>query len=721
MTFTEKILDVFNSTNQKILSFDQIANQLGLITGFDKQALASALNDLVKKDQLVWTKRNKYMLPDNSGALKCTIIGNPNGYAFARPLSSGDDVFIAERDLEGASHGDTVLIKLFSHKRNQNHKGKGARTARGKLQGQVIKILDRGFKTIVGTYQATGGGGIVVPDDQRFADSVFVSAQNANGASGRVKVVLKITEYPSRTRMAQGQVIEILGDPNSYKVSTLSVIRSFGLIEEFPKEVVDLANSLNVPVTPEMMEGRKDFRNELTITIDGEDARDFDDAISLYMKKDHYVLSVHIADVSQYVKEGSIIDKEAFRRGTSVYFPDHVLPMLPKSLSNGICSLNPNEDRLAMSVVMEFDKLGNCVNYDICEGVIRSNYRMTYTNVTKIFDGDQTLRKEYSEVVPMLEKMAELAKILLKRRNDAGQLDFDLPEAQINVDEQGKITEIIKKPRNLSDRLIEQFMVITNEVIARHSQKLNLPFVYRVHEDPTPERVKAFKQFVSCFGLKLDVGNQGSAPKDFQKLLLQIKDTTFSEPISKIMLRSMQKARYDSENLGHFGLALKDYCHFTSPIRRYPDLVIHRILKYLIKGQLTPNKVKVLENFVIEASEQSSITERNADEAERAVDDLKKAEYLADKIGEIYQGKVSSVIEGGIFVELENTIEGFVYKETLPQDHYIFDQIRYSLVGKRNKFTLGDVVTVKVARVDVMTRHIDFELVPENLNLSSKK
>ena len=721
MAFKEKIIEVFASTKQKYLEFDQVAKALGLVTGFDKQALASALNDLVKHDELVLTNRRKYTLPENSGAVKCTIIGNPNGYAFARPSGNGEDIFVAERDLDGASHGDTVLIKLFDKKRNQFHKGKGSRVSRNRAQGEVIKILDRGYKTLVGTYQPTGGGGIVVPDDQRFADSIFVSANNANGATGNVKVVVKIVEYPSRTRMAQGQVVEILGDPNSYKVSTLSVIRSFGLIEEFPTEVVNEANKLNVPVTAEMMKDRRDFRNELTITIDGEDARDFDDAISLYMKKDHYVLSVHIADVSHYVKEGSVIDKEAFRRGTSVYFPDYVLPMLPKSLSNGICSLNPNEDRLAMSVVMEFDKYGQVVNYDICEGVIRSNYRMTYTNVTKIFDGDQELRKEYKDVVPMLEKMAELAKLLLKRRNDAGQLDFDLPEAQINVDAEGKITEIIKKPRNLSDRLIEQFMVITNEVIARHSDKLNLPFVYRVHEDPTPERVKAFKQFISSFGLKLEAGNQGSEPKDFQKLLLQIQNTDFSEPISKIMLRSMQKARYDSENLGHFGLALKDYCHFTSPIRRYPDLVIHRILKYMLKNQLSPNKLKVLESFVVEASEQSSITERNADEAERAVDDLKKAEYMADKIGEIYEGKVSSVVEGGVFVELENTIEGYVYKEYLPQDHYIFDQIRYSLVGKRNKFTLGDKVKVRVARVDIATRHIDFELVPDNMEIVTKK
>jgi len=366
-----------------------------------------------------------------------------------------------------------------------------------------------------------------------------------------------------------------------------------------------------------------------------------------------------------------------------------------------------------MSVVMEFDNLGNVVDYHFYEGVIRSNYRMTYTNVTKIFEGDKSLRTQYSDILPMLEKMAELAKILLKRRDDAGQLDFDLPEAQINMNEDGTIKEIYKKPRNLSDRLIEQFMVVTNEVVARHCSQAKLPFVYRVHEDPSPERVKAFKEFVSSFGLKLFVGGMGYKPKDFQNILEQIKNTSYSIPISRVMLRSMQKARYAPENLGHFGLALKDYCHFTSPIRRYPDLVIHRILKLLIRNELTANKLNVLSSFVEQASEQASITERRADDAERAVDDLKKAEYMSNRIGQVYDGYISGVTEGGIFVELDNTIEGYIYKEYLPVDNYIFDQARYLLVGKKIRFALGDPIKVKVSKVDINTRHIDFEIVPQ--------
>jgi len=716
MGFKEKVLEVIEKTRQKLLSFDEIAKKLGLVSNFDKQALASVLNELVKEDKLVFSKRNKYMLQDNAGAVKATILANPNGYAFARPVGEGDDIFIAERDLNGATHGDTVLIKI-GQKQNRFGKGKGKRAQGSKAQGQVINILARGYKTLVGYYKSTAGGGIVVPDDSRFADSIFVSAAKTMGAQSNSKVVLNITEYPSRTRMAQGEIIEVLGDANEFKVSTLSVIRSFGLMEEFPNETLIEAEKVNVPVTEEDLKNRKDFRNDLTITIDGEDARDFDDAISLYKKKDNYVLSVHIADVAHYVKEGGAIDKEAFRRGTSVYFPDYVLPMLPKVLSNGICSLNPNQDRLSMSVVMEFDKNANVIDYNICEGVIRSNHRMTYTEVTKIFDGDNETKKKYQDVVKMLEDMAELAKLLLKRRDVAGQLDFDLPETQINVDEEGKITEIYRKPRNLSDRLIEQFMVITNEVVAKHCSNLNLPFVYRVHEDPTPERVKAFKMFISSFGLVLSgAGGEGYEPKDFQKLLIQIKDTPYSQPISKIMLRSMQKARYYQENLGHFGLALRDYCHFTSPIRRYPDLTIHRIIKYMLHGELSQNKLKVLENLVVEASEQSSITERNADEAERAVDDLKKAEYMRDKIGEIFEGNISSVTESGIFVELDNTIEGFIYKEYLPDDRYIFDQARYMLVGKRNKFMLGDRMSVRVSSVDINTRHIDFEIASKALN-----
>lgn len=712
MNFRDNVLNVFNQSKQKFLTFDEIAKRLGLSRGFDRQALASLLNELVRKDELVFTKRNKYTLPENSGAIKATILANPNGYAFARPFSDGADIFIAERNLNGAAHGDTVLVKVEDKKRGQNYKGKGAQNARGKAEGSVIRILERGYKTIVGTFSPTSGGAVVVPDDARFADSIFIPANKVNGANGLKKVVVKINEYPSRTRMSQGEIIEVLGDPNSFKVTTLSMIRSFGLIEEFPVDVVKEADKLNVPVSEEMTKGRKDFRGEPTITIDGEDARDFDDAISLDMKGEDYILKVHIADVSNYVTENSALDKEAFRRGTSVYFPDYVLPMLPKTLSNGICSLNPNEDRLTMSVVMQFDKEGNLKDYHIYEGVIRSLYRMTYTKVTKIFDGDKDLRDQYAPIVPMLEKMATLAKLLLKRRDNAGQLDFDLPEAQINVDDDGKITEIIKKPRNLSDRLIEQFMVVTNEVVARHARHTNLPFVYRVHEDPTPERVKAFRAFIASFGLKLNAGGEGSDPKDFQKLLNEIKDTPQSEPISKIMLRTMQKARYDSQDLGHFGLALRDYCHFTSPIRRYPDLVIHRILKLMLRGELTSNKLKVLESFVQEASEQSSLTERLADDAERAVDDLKKAEYMSERIGEIYEGKVSGVIESGIFVELDNTIEGFIYVENLPDDHYIFDQTRYMMVGKKNRFSLGERVTIKVDSVDVTTRHIDFVLAP---------
>jgi len=709
MGFREKVLEVFNR-KQKLLSFDEIAKHLGLTRGFDRQALASMLNELVKKDELVFTKRNKYTLPENSGAIRATILANPNGYAFARPVGEGSDVFIAERNLNGAAHGDTVLVKVEAKKRGETFKGKGAQSARGRSEGSVIRILERGFKTIVGTLSVTSGGAIVVPDDQRFADSIFVPASKMGGANGLTKVVLNITEYPSRTRMCQGEVIEVLGDPNSFKVTTLSMIRSFGLIEEFPKEVLTEAEKKNVPVSEELIKGRRDFRKDLVITIDGEDARDFDDAISLYKKGENYVLSVHIADVSHYVTQNSALDKEAFRRGTSVYFPDYVLPMLPKVLSNGICSLNPNEDRLTMSVVMEFDSEGNIKDYNICEGVIRSAYRMTYTAVTKIFEGDKKLREEYSKVVPMLEEMATLAKLLLKRRDRAGQLDFDLPEAQINVDEEGRITEIIKKPRNLSDRLIEQFMVITNEVVARHARHSALPFIYRVHEDPTPERIKAFRQFIASFSLKLNMGGEGAEPRDFQTLLNEIKGKPESDIISKIMLRSMQKARYDSEPLGHFGLALRDYCHFTSPIRRYPDLIIHRVLKYMLHGELTASKAKVLEQVVSEASEQSSITERRADEAERTVDDLKKAEYMLGKIGEEFEGKISSVVEGGIFVELDNTVEGYIYREYLPEDHYIFDQTRYMLVGKKNRFCLGDKLRIKVSNVDINTRHIDFVL-----------
>lgn len=719
MNFTEAVLKQIENSKLKLFTIDDVIKLMGFKGGFDKRAVESAVKELVKQDRLIYTKRGKYAFPDFSSAMKATIMMTRGDNGFARPVSGGQDVFIPERNLNGACHGDTVLVKISRPMSKNKIKNKTNRNRNtfAREEAEVIKILDRGFTQIVGLFTCENGTNIVIPDDVRFSDSVFIQATDTLGAKHGEKVVISITDYPSRLIMAQGKVIEVLGDAGSFKVSTLSIIRSFGLIEEFPKIVEDEAKKVSIPVSEKDIENRKDYRNMMVVTIDGEDARDFDDAITVERKGTGYRLFVHIADVSHYVKENSVIDQEAFKRGTSVYFPDHVLPMLPVSLSNGICSLNPNEDRLTLSVEIDFDETGKITGHQIHKGVIRSSRRMTYTSVQKMIDGDQneinTFKKEWS----MLSVACELAKLLIIRRDKSGELDFDLPEAKIIVDDDGKVIEISKKPRGLADRLIEQFMVVTNEVVAGHFSKMDAPFVYRVHEDPTLERVRSFKNFASGFGLVLHDSN-GATPKEFQRLLKQAKGETYFQALSKIMLRSMQKARYAPENLGHFGLALKDYCHFTSPIRRYPDLFIHRVISKIITGDVSEGKLSAMYEKADEASLQSSVTERNADEAERTVDDQKKAEYMADKIGEEYDGIISGVSESGVFVELDNTVEGFIYKEYLPKDNYVFDENRFLLAGHGHYFRIGDKIRVKLVKVDVITRHIDFIMVEDSQNIA---
>lgn len=719
MNFTEAVLKQIENSKLKLFTTDDVIKLMGFKGGFDKRAVESAVKELVKQDRLIYTKRGKYAFPDFSSAMKATIMMTRGDNGFARPVSGGQDIFIPERNLNGACHGDTVLVKITKQTSKNKIKNKTNRNRNSfsREEAEVIKILDRGYTQIVGLFTCENGTNIVIPDDSRFADSVFIQASDTLGAKHGEKVVIDITDYPSRLIMAQGKVVEVLGDAGSFKVSTLSIIRSFGLIEEFPQIVEDEAKKVAVPVTDKDIASRKDYRNMLVVTIDGEDARDFDDAITVERRGTGYRLFVHIADVSHYVRENSVIDQEAFKRGTSVYFPDHVLPMLPVSLSNGICSLNPNEDRLTLSVEIDFDETGHIVNHAIHKGVIRSSRRMTYTSVQKMIDGDKTEIETFKNEWKMLSVACELAKLLIIRRDKAGELDFDLPEPKIVVDEEGKVIEIVKKPRGLADRLIEQFMVVTNEVVAGHFAKMNAPFVYRVHEDPTLERVRAFKNFASGFGLVLHDSN-GATPKEFQRLLKQAKGETYFQALSKIMLRSMQKARYAPENLGHFGLALKDYCHFTSPIRRYPDLFIHRVISKIITGDMSEGRLSLMYEKADEASLQSSVTERNADEAERTVDDQKKAEFMADKIGEEYDGIISGASESGVFVELDNTVEGFIYKEYLPQDYYTYDESRFMLVGHGNIFRIGDKVRVKLVKVDVITRHIDFILLETAKNIT---
>lgn len=711
MNFVDMVLETLKQSKQKFWTQDQILKMTGAQVGFDKRAVLGAIDELIKQDKLVRSARNKFTLPINAGAIRGKVMATSRGYVFVRPdAKEVDDIFIAKKNTNGAVHGDTVLVRIETPKKRKN--GRFGHQSQSK-SGEIIKIIEHNIKNITGVFTLNAGGNIVVPDDTRFADSIFIPMGKTLGAKTNDKVVVKITDYPSRISMAKGEVVEILGDAGDVKVATLSILRNYGLYETFPASVLAEAKAV-AKITASDLKGRTDFRNQLVITIDGADAKDFDDAISLKEIAGGYELSVHIADVSHYVKEGGEIDKEAFKRGTSVYFPDLVLPMLPESLSNFICSLQPNVERLTLSCVMTLDDKANVTGFKITKGIIKSAFRMTYDQVTKIFAGDKVEREKCKIVVPMLENMRKVSKMLIKRRNLAGNIDFDLPETQIDVDENGKTINIRKKPRNDSDKLIEQFMVLANEMVAKTFNKMKLPFVYRVHESPTPEKLKAFCEFAWGLGLKFENDPENVKPKDFQKLLIETQKEPFHDALSKVMLRSMQKAVYYEKNLGHFGLALKDYCHFTSPIRRYPDLTIHRIISYYLAGQLSDAKIDALWDTVAEASEQSSITERNADEAERTVDDQKKAEFMADKIGEIYDAKISGVTESGIFVELENTVEGLVYLEYLPADSYIYDEKHMALAGKRNIFKIGDKVRVRLIQVDVVTRHIDFALADDN-------
>ena len=713
MNFIETIYSKLLLMRKKKFSLNDVAKATGLEYGFDKRTLAKTLDGLVRQGKLEKLKNGDYLINTASRLVKCTLLGTSKDYAFARPVTGekDKDIFVSAANLNDACHGDTVMVEVGISGKDRKYRRNLPLVANGKEEGRVVEILKRGFEVVVGIISISDRGvATVVPDDRRFADSVFVAPTDVNGAQNNTKVVLDIIDYPSNIKMARGRVREILGDPNDVRVTTLSIIRSFNLIEEFPEEVELEAKKVAIPVEQEDLSKRKDYRNRLVITIDGDDAKDFDDAISIEKKGDVFDLGVYIADVSHYVKEGSKIDEEAFKRGTSVYFPDHVLPMLPVELSNGICSLNPNEDRLALAVEMRVNTAGKILDYEIHKGVIRSSYRMTYKKVTKILEGDKQLTNEYKDLAPMLFNMAELAKILITRRNNAGQLDFDIPEQEIVLNDDGTVADVHRKPRELSDRIIEQFMVLTNEVVARHFDDMNAPFVYRVHEIPTGQKMQSFRAFAGSLGLKFVTTGKEASPKDFQVLLKQAQGKDYSTALSKVMLRSMQKARYETENLGHFGLALRDYCHFTSPIRRYPDLTIHRIISEIIEGRMTDKKLRAFESFVASSAEHSSTTERQAEEAERTVDAQKETEFMQGKIGEVFDGVISGVTPNGFFVELENTIEGYVSVNRLPKGRYEFNESRYMLSGVGQTYKIGDKIQIRVVSTDIVLRRIDFEL-----------
>lgn len=638
---------------------------------------------------------------DSDLVVKGTLQGNQKGFAFLIPEDKTQkDIFLAPKNLKDAIHGDKVLVRILSKEGEQSD------------EGEVIEVLQRNTQNIVGVYKSSKNFGFVVPDDKRYYKDIFVAIKDSFSAKDNQKVVAKITLYPRGNQNPQGEVIEILGYEDEKDVELLSVIRTHNLYEEFEEDVLAAAKLVPQTIDEAEIARRADLRNITTITIDGFDARDLDDAISIEEHDGYFRLGVHIADVTHYVKENSLIDKEALNRGTSVYFPDRVYPMLPKELSNGICSLNPKVDRLTLSVFINIDKTGDILSYKIQKGVIKTTERMTYDSVTKILEEDKDEIEKNKHIYKDILSFKKLAEILIKKRKTRGSIDLDLPEFKVIMTENGdEIKDIIPYPRKLSHRIIEEFMVLTNEVVAEHITKLKLPFIYRVHEKPSLEKVEDFKKFLTGFNLTLTGDSENIKPKDYAKLIGKIEGEPFFYVVNRVMLRTMMKAKYSEMNLGHFGLSSKCYSHFTSPIRRYPDLAIHRIIKAELDGILNDKKIDKLKRKVSEHALQSSERERIAELAERDVDDYLKTKYMRKSIGKEFDGIISGIKEFGFFVELANTIEGRVDILNLPKDDYNYSEQQISLTGKKYKFKIGDKVRIKVAGADTATRKIDFELI----------
>lgn len=698
-----KLLSYMKEDAYKPLSYNELIQEFQGDFGTEPE-FEAVLNSLLEDGSIIITRKNKYGVTEKMNLVPGRIQGNKKGFGFLIPDNKDIcDLFIPVENLNGAMHNDRVIARITSGEL-------GTR----KSEGEVIKILKHANEKIVGTFENGKGFGFVVPDDPRIYQDAFISKADFNGARDGDKVVVEIVKWPEARRNPEGVVTEVLGHKDDVGTDIISIIRGHNLPEEFPEEVEAQAAKIPEKVSEADIGKRRDLRSKVIVTIDGEDAKDLDDAVSLeLLGNGNYLLGVHIADVTQYVFENSHLDKEALKRGTSVYLVDRVVPMLPRRLSNGICSLNPQIERLTLSCDMEIDKKGKVKGYEIYESVIKTKERMTYKNVNRILeDNDPEVMDRYGELVETFREMEKLMHILNKRRRTRGSIDFEFEETKIILDQQGKPVEIRPYDRGVSERIIEEFMLVCNETIAEHMFWKEIPFIYRVHEDPDAEKLQAFNEFIFNFGYHIK-GIAEIHPKALQQLTDQIKGTKEERIINTLMLRSLKKARYTSASLGHFGLAAKYYCHFTSPIRRYPDLMIHRIIKEDIHGKLTEKRLKQLQSVIEEIAEQSSIRERAADEAERAVEDLKKAEYMRDRIGEEYDGIISNVTSFGMFVELDNTIEGLVHMSNMEDDYYQFDEIHHMLIGERRKrtFRIGDSVRIRVQNADISSRTIDFVLV----------
>lgn len=665
----------------------------------DKEIFCEVLKALLAEGKIQLTKQGRYVKPDKNRPVG-TFISHAKGFGFVEVEGYEEDFYIPEEKTGGAFHMDRVQIALLPGRRGLRR------------EAEVVRILERGTKQLVGTYEQSQHFGFVIPDNNKIGTDIFVPKERSKGAFTGHKVVVELTSYGDESHKPEGRVVEILGHIGDPGVDIMSIVRGYELPVKFGEKVLNQANRTPDTVSEADRAGRMDLRELQMVTIDGEDAKDLDDAVSLYRDETGlFHLGVHIADVTNYVQENSALDWEALERGTSVYLVDRVIPMLPHKLSNGICSLNEGVDRLALSCLMTIDEKGTVTDYQIAETVIRVSRRMSYTSVRKILaKKDEKERQEYETLVPMFEQMEELAAILRRKRHKRGSIDFDFAESKIILDEKGHPVEIKPSERNVATRMIEDFMLLANETVAQHFFWLELPFVYRTHEKPDPDKIRKLATFIRNFGYRIKLTGEEIHPKELQKLLDKIADTDEETLISRLTLRSMKQAKYTVECTGHFGLACQYYCHFTSPIRRYPDLQIHRIIKEQLRGKLSEERIRHYEEKLPEVAKHASKMERRAAEAERETDKLKKAEYMEERIGEVYDGVISGITQWGIYVELPNTVEGLIHVSALAGDYFYYDEESYEMVGKETgvAYKLGQRVTVQVKGVDRMARTVDF-------------
>ncbi|WP_449355780.1 ribonuclease R [Virgibacillus natechei] len=712
----DDILTFFKESGTKPLAVDEIEEALEIDDSVDFKDFVKALNALEEEGELVRTRKNRFGLPEKMNLIRGRIQMHAKGFAFLIPDDEDrTDVYINPADLGSAMNNDKVLVRL--ERKDDSDK---------RPEGSVIRILERATLQVVGTFEDNRAFGFVIADDKRIPNDIFIPKSMTNGAVSGHKVIAHITKYPEGRKSAEGEIIHILGHKNDPGIDIISIIHKHGVAVDFPDEVLDQAAHAPEAITEDEIQNRRDLRDEVIVTIDGADAKDLDDAVMVKkLDNGNYKLGVYIADVTYYVEKDTPMDKEAYERGTSVYLVDRVIPMIPHRLSNGICSLNPQVDRLTLGCEMEITSKGEVVNHEIFQSVIKTTERMTYTDVNKILaDKDEETREQYQTLVPMFEQMEKLASILRGKRMGRGAIDFDFKEAQVLVDEKGKPEDVVIRERSVGERLIEEFMLAANETVAEHFHWMDVPFIHRIHEDPDEGKLQSFFEFLGSLGLSVKGTANEVHPQALQKVIEEVQGEPEEMIVSKLMLRSMKQAKYDPQSIGHFGLATEFYTHFTSPIRRYPDLIVHRLIRtYLINKQMDKDTIRYWKENLPEIARHTSEKERSAVDAERETDDLKKAEYMQDKIGEEFTGVISSVTNFGMFVELENTVEGLIHVSYLTDDYYHYDEKSLALIGERtaNVYRIGDEVEIKVASVNTDEHTVDFELVQAEKPKQRKK